>query len=299
MTGLGALPPPRPDQRRVPQPPTLQPGSTQTVRARYIIVTAGAADGVFVYGGGGPGGLLASIAAGTADPSGNPVKPVITIYGANGSAIQLSAPANFPTLDFITEAAAAQIPPNVSAFSAATGRAAEQQILSLQSGEESSSSGIVDLQLQSASADGTLPALARLLIALAPVLDVTAAHILAYPVVSAQQPAAAEGTPEVWHPMTLENGWSVSSTGFAQYKLYADGTVGVRFAGLTPGTTANGTVIWAFPASAYNPALADPMSFPVAASAAEMVIRAGTGMQCYNVPAGTTSLGATFRYPLD
>ena len=120
--------------------------------------------------------------------------------------------------------------------------------------------------------------------------------------------AAPGGTPETWHPMSLANGWTLNSGGFAQYKLMPDNTVMVRFGGLKPGTVANGTTLWAPPAG-YAAGYGGLMSFPVAVSyttapaygsTPEVVVSASGGMQCYNLSAGTiASIAGTFRYPLD
>lgn len=63
------------------------------------------------------------------------------------------------------------------------------------------------------------------------------------------------GTNEVWHTLTLGNGWS----GTLQYKLMPDDTVAIRTSGtLTAGTLTDGTVIATIPSSpaGYYPATA-------------------------------------------
>ena len=59
-------------------------------------------------------------------------------------------------------------------------------------------------------------------------------------------------TTDTWNTMTLINGWTVGSGGFAQYKLMPDNTVMIRLNNVVPGTIADGTSIWTAP-SGYVP----------------------------------------------
>lgn len=139
----------------------------------------------------------------------------------------------------------------------------------------------------------------------------------AYPSASAALvvgPAAVKVTvpldADTWHPVTsLLNGWTITPTGFFQYKLLPSRQVMVRAGGLAPGTVANGTQIWAFPAG-YAPGFSGTMSFPVTVgytvapaavpSTPEVVVRSSGGLQVFNLGAGTVGSAAfTITYPTD
>ena len=110
-----------------------------------------------------------------------------------------------------------------------------------------------------------------------------------------------------WTNMSLTGGWTVSGTGFAQYKIGFDRMVYVRFAGLTPGTRTDGTQIWT-PPSILLPTFSGSQSFPVvvgytgtppATNTPQMVMRT-SGMQCFNMTSGTiAAVSGSFHYPLD
>lgn len=109
-----------------------------------------------------------------------------------------------------------------------------------------------------------------------------------------------------WTNMSLTGGWTVSGTGFAQYKVCMDRMVAVRFAGLTPGTTTDGTEIWA-PPTGCVPTFSGTQSFPIVVSytagtfgsTPEVVLRPTGGMQVYNLRGTVASISASFLYPLD
>jgi hypothetical protein len=117
------------------------------------------------------------------------------------------------------------------------------------------------------------------------------------------------GNPEVietWHDMALLNGWVLNTDGFAQYKLMPDNTVAVRFAGVTPGTDADGTGLWAAPTGDV-PGFGLTQSFPISVgytaapaygSTPEVVFKTGQ-MQCFNLRGTIGSIAGSFRYPLD
>lgn len=98
LFGLGAGTPsrfPYPDR---PQPaPGVGPSQGQVTRARVVIVSGptGSVEGVFVYAPGTVPALgnppIASLTAGTADPFGNPVKPQMTVYGTDGTFVEMQA----------------------------------------------------------------------------------------------------------------------------------------------------------------------------------------------------------------
>jgi hypothetical protein len=81
MTGLGGLPVRRLDQTRDYPPTGIQPGSTNTVRAKLVIVSGTGVSGVFVYNGmpglGNP--PIVAIGAGSVDPYGNTVVPGLDV----------------------------------------------------------------------------------------------------------------------------------------------------------------------------------------------------------------------------
>jgi hypothetical protein len=157
MSGTGGLPPPRVDQQRQPSTPTQQPGSSEVVRARFVIV-AGVGGGVFIYGGAGPGGLLSADTNAATDPSGNPVIAGNWVYGANGSAVGMAVTAGQPGLQ-LAPASVTSSTQRAEIFAAAgnNGAANEFQYMVLTSGEENSNSDAA-LQLFSAPADGSAEA---------------------------------------------------------------------------------------------------------------------------------------------
>lgn len=156
MSGTGGLPRPRLDQQRQPGTPAVAPGSTNVVRARLVIVTAGGGvSGVFIYGGAGPGGLLASDTNGSVDPFGNPVLAGTWVYGANGSAVGMAVTAGQPGLQ-LTPASVSHSTQRAEIFAAAgnNGAANEFQYMVLTSGEEGGNSDAA-FQLFSAPADNS------------------------------------------------------------------------------------------------------------------------------------------------
>lgn len=114
-------------------------------------------------------------------------------------------------------------------------------------------------------------------------------------------------TTDDWHPMALSGAWKASATGYAQYKLMPDATVMVRFAGLTPGTVADGTVIWTAPPG-YATTFGATMSFflgvtyetaPAAVTSTPEVIVRGASLEVYNLRGTVASIATVIRYPLD
>lgn len=326
MRGAGGLPAPRVDQQRQPGTPALQPGSTNTVRARFVIISGGAGEGVFVYEGapalGNP--PLAWITDGAVDPYGNvlPVTgPVVAAAGPNGSYAALLPSANasvVPQLVLGPGGAAFLLQqPAVFAGIAGAGTSAERYALNLTSGWTTKTNGagyVSSFFFQGAAPDGSADGFATLVVgsaAGAPVnmLQVTPENLVAGGPVFARLPLSAPGTPAAWQNMSLQNGWGVTGTQFAQFKLMPDDTVMVRFGGLTPGTTTDATEIWGFPSAAYTPSFTGTMSFPVAVtyttaptsvtSTPEVVIRSTGGMQCFNLRGTVGSIAGTFSYPLD
>lgn len=193
MTGDGRLPPRRLDQVRQPATPSLQPGSSQVVRARFVIVS-GSGGGVFVYGGAGPGGLLVSVTDVTEDPFGNPVHAGAWVYGEDGAAVGLAVTTNQPGLQLAPPSSAHSTQrAEVFADTGNAGAANEYQYMVLTSGEEN---GLTDaaLQLFSESADGT-----------------GAAHAVFEFGGAVAGTFDAEGyAPEApWTALTLENGWAL------------------------------------------------------------------------------------------
>jgi hypothetical protein len=120
----------------------------------------------------------------------------------------------------------------------------------------------------------------------------------------APQPTA----PTAWHNMTLRSGWGLGSGGYAQYRPSPSaGRVLIRGSNIVVGTPAGGTSIW-------TPAPGCAPSAAVAAQRVVMIVEnstgsAGaetprfdittTGLEIWNVPAGTTRIGFNDSYALD
>lgn len=71
--------------------PGVQPGVTSAIVLAHFVIVFGTSGGVFVYSGTpGPGTLIASVTAASADPYGNPTGQGITAYGSDGSYAELT-----------------------------------------------------------------------------------------------------------------------------------------------------------------------------------------------------------------
>lgn len=69
----------------------VQPGVSSAIVLAHFVIVFGASGGVFVYSGTpGPGTLIASVTAASADPYGNPTGQGITAYGSDGSYAELT-----------------------------------------------------------------------------------------------------------------------------------------------------------------------------------------------------------------
>jgi len=243
----------------------------------------------------GAGDLVVSITAqaGT-DPEGNTTEGGVTIY-QGGARLQLhvNTSVSAPAIEMPTGAASESGGAAIYTWVPNPG-APSEGLISYWQGPGSSFDGkSVAIQLTSSNADGSKLAQGGL------VID---GGIVAYWDVNGLYSTAT------WANMSLSNGWSVSGTGFAEYKLGLDRMVHVRFGGLGPGTTANGTTIWT-PPSGLVPTFTGTMSFPIAVgysgtapaygSTPEVVFRGGS-MQCFNISTGTVAnIAGTFSYPLD
>jgi hypothetical protein len=118
-----------------------------------------------------------------------------------------------------------------------------------------------------------------------------------------------------WQNMTLANGWTLSGTGFAQFKLMPDHTVMVRAAGLLPGITGDGTYVWEAPTTTYYSTFTETMSFPIvvgystAPSAPTATPQVAFHSDYYlafyglvgttGTPGTVAGVSFTFSYPLD
>lgn len=363
MRGIGGLPAPRPDQLRQPAVPALQPGSSNTIRARVIIVS-GDGDGVFIYQGAPALGNSPIFWAspGLVDPFGNvlPATAGIAESGVFQAENTIITPAGIffyspspgtgnlilsfaaaPGTDqfgndyprgtglfqadtvtgnehnLLTGAASEGVPAQLYTFVDNPGAANEQMQVNLQSAQSTSMRDRAIIALLSAAADLSQPnAIGQLGYIKAggttifPMLSWGPGGIFSIGTTNAAAPGASPASPAVaatWQLASLQNGWGLSGTGFAQYKLYSDNTVGVRFGGLVPGTIADGTEVWAIPA-AYTPTFTDSMGFPIVVnytaapafgSSPELVPKNNGQMQCFNLRGTVASITGGFRYPLD
>lgn len=233
MSGTGGLPPPRLDQQRRPGTPAVAPGSTSVVRARLIIVTAGGGiSGVFIYGGAGPGGLLASDTNGTIDPFGNPVRPGTWVYGASGGAAGLAVSGSQPGLLLVPPGVIhSTLPADVFAFSGNAGAASEFQYMVLTSGKENGNADAA-LQLYSAPADASAEA-----------------HIIVEFGGTIAGTFTPEGyaTAQPWTVLPLVNGWANKAGNIAMdYRLVTADEV--EIIGVLDGTAATSAQFATMPA---------------------------------------------------
>jgi len=243
----------------------------------------------------GVGDLVVSITAqaGT-DPEGNTTEGGLTIYqGSARLQLHVNTGVSAPAVEMPTGAASEDGAASFYTWVPNRGASAEA-IVAYWQGPSSAYDGLAAaIEMHTAAADGSSPASGNFVFGTA---------IVAY------WDAAGLHAPGGWQNMSLSNGWAVSGTGFAQYKLGLNNTVSVRFGGLGPGTTTNGTTIWT-PPSGFVPTFTGTMSFPIAVgysgtapaygSTPEVVFRGGS-MQCFNIATGTVAnIAATFHYPLD
>lgn len=111
---------------------------------------------------------------------------------------------------------------------------------------------------------------------------------------------------DTWHNMTLINGWTVGSGGFAQYKLMPDNTVRIRLSNVQPGTTTDTTVIWV-PPSGYVPQVTaeklnlgvDYTTAPAYGSSPFLYANLGTGLEVFDLRGTVASIRITASYSLD
>ena len=94
--------------------------------------------------------------------------------------------------------------------------------------------------------------------------------------------------------MSLSNGWSLGTNGFAQYKLMSEeNMVAIRFHNLVSGSGwPSGTVIWATP-TAYQPTVKDAQSFTIGGgpAGATVTFRLNGSMEIEGLTAGATITG--------
>jgi hypothetical protein len=111
-------------------------------------------------------------------------------------------------------------------------------------------------------------------------------------------------TTDVWQTMTLLNGWSVGSGGYAQYKMEPNLRVSVRAANLVVGTVTAGTSIWTPPA-AYAPTVTQRIEMIIENSTGAAVTEtpradvSAAGFAVENFPLNTTRVGFNSSYALD
>lgn len=112
---------------------------------------------------------------------------------------------------------------------------------------------------------------------------------------------------DTWNDMTpgLLNGWTVTSSQVARYRLMPDNSVWI-VADLTPGTLTGGTNVWTTPSGppSYVPASTQPLPcITVSSTAAAQAINAyftiQAHLQCHNMVANQTRFIINSRYPLD
>jgi hypothetical protein len=221
--------PPRPDQDIAPPAAVLAPGGAAGVfKGRLVIVFGTGFSGVFVYSPApGAGNLIASVAAlaGT-DPYGNTYPSGISSQSGgieailSGKELSWDAPADHPS----------NLPAIFAAPSAAIGNSLE-----ITTGTGSGGVTAGALTLYDSAASSTVSA------------------------IPSGSPGifVAFGCPlvtDTWHAMpAMSVGWTAS--GFAKYRLTAQGDLQVAFQDLVPGSDTDGTTIWAASSlpAAYRP----------------------------------------------
>jgi len=124
--------------------------------------------------------------------------------------------------------------------------------------------------------------------------------------VTAIQPGSSPASLETWHTMSLSNSWTVGSGGFAQYKLLADSNmVLIRLSNITPGTIADGTVLWVFP-TGYVPVTQQKLPLITTYTAAPsygsmpfLYANLSTGLEVFDLRGTVNYIAATAVYTLD
>lgn len=241
MRGTGGLPPRRADQYRQPSQPGQAPGSSAgTVFARLVIVS-GTGEGIFVYNGqpalGNP--PIAWTSSSSVDPYGN-VLPTSTasigVSGLNGAYIALLPSTGGSTVPQVILAPggatiAAQLPALFAAIAGA-GTAAERYAFNVTSGYSTAGAGYgTTLFGQGAAGDGSADGFASLTVGSAAgsptgIWYATPQGLIAQVPITAKEPGGGFNTPEIWHPVTLDAGWSnVAGRAVCQYRLDAFGNV--------------------------------------------------------------------------
>jgi hypothetical protein len=242
----------------------------------------------------GAGNLVVSITAMAGiDPLGNVTEGGITIYeGSARLQLHVNTAVGAPAIEMPTGAASEEISAAFYTWVPAPGTAAEAMVAYWQGPGSTHDNIAPGLYMTSAAANGSSGASGNF---------VYGSSIIATWDVNGLRSTGS------WQNMSLSNGWSVSGTGFAQYKMCLDNSVAVRFGGLTPGTIANATEIWA-PPLGFVPGFNGTQSFPISVgyttapaygSTPEVVMRASGGMQCFNLGGTINSIAGSFRYPLD
>lgn len=230
--------------------------------------------------------------AGT-DPEGNTTEGGVTIYQGNARIqLHVNTAVNAPAIEMPTGAASEGGAASFYCWVPHPGAANEQMVAIWQGPASTLDSNSVAIEMNGSAADGSSPYRGFLLAGGGEV---------------AQWDSTGLWSTTTWQNMSLLSGWTLSGTGFAQYKIGFDKMVYVRFAGLTPGTRTDGTAIWT-PPSLLLPTFSGSQSFPVvvgytgtppATNTPQMVMRT-SGMQCFNMTLGTIAgVSGSFQYPLD
>jgi hypothetical protein len=250
--------------------------------------------------GGSQGALLISQSVGTGTAlDGTSYGQGLFFWQPGTGAIGISAVGGQPVLDLSApNRTHASADAEIYAQAVNAGAVNELVMLLATSGEESGNDDAA-IQLFSESADATVAAQAVVEFGGQAVAVFSRANLL-----SAIQPGTA-ATRETWHTMTLNNGWTVASGGFAQYRLMPDNTVMVRLANVTPGTISDGTSVWTAP-SGYQ--ASQVMSLPVGVnytsapsygSLPRLVTRTTGDLQVYSLRGTVSNINIVTAYPLN
>jgi hypothetical protein len=241
----------------------------------------------------GVGNLVVSITAqaGT-DPEGNATEGGVTIYQGNARIqIHVNTAVNAPAIEMPTGAASESGAASFYCWVPAPGAPNEQMVAFWQGPSSTFDGTSCTIEMNGATANGTQPA----------------SGTLSYNnAVTAAWDQNGFHSPFSWQNMSLSGGWTLSGTGYAQYKQLMDRMVAVRFAGLLPGTRTDGTTIWTPPAGLLTtfgsqsfPVVVGYSGTPPATNTPQMVMRT-SGMQCFNMTLGTIAgVSGSFHYPLD
>jgi hypothetical protein len=206
-------------------------------------------------------------------PGGNNYQGGVTVYGSNGSYAQLTNAGL--TVKNVFNAGGGFLPTTVISFAPSL----SSDIVNINSTTANGGSGILRFN--------------------GPV------QLFGQTTITGDPSTPANIATDTWHNMTLVNGWTVGSGGFAQYKLMPDSTVRIRLSNVVPGTTTDTTVIWV-PPSGYIPVTQEKLHLgvdyttaPAYGSTPFLYANLSTGLEVFNLRGTVAAIRTTASYSLD